>query len=556
MNLSFNSAIVNKLKANAKPALFFVFLALSIHLYHRHTGYFNWKSELWGDQVGYYVYLPALFIYNFQADDFPEDINVKTGNGFKLVNDKVFTKYPVGVAILQLPFFLLIHGLVYLLGGIPDGFSGLYHNVGNIAALFYSFTGFLILKKFLDNFYNGRIVNYTLLTVLFGTNVFFYIVDFTGMSHVYSFFLFSAFLLLLWKYLVLPERNTLMIIALGIISGLIVVCRPTNAIFIPAAILFVGSLKKEAWPKFFDLKFIFISALFSFLIISIQLVYWKYLSGNWLYYSYSEEGFTYWKDPKLLEILFAPKNGLFLNSPAYLLIIIGFVVLFKHSVRKGLIFSFLFILVSYICGSWHAFLFGCSFGNRNFVEYTAFFSFPLAFLFDYSRKKRVKPIIKYLSLLIVIVGLKLQLSYDKCFFDKTWDYKKYKEFLTNGFYVGRKSISDDGIIYPSQQYTDAVEASLFFPFSGYTKAIVTSNVELFNDSTEAALIVDIREDGEFIYWNSVKIADMLRASGKRGKVISEFYIHQELSRDAKIRAYVWNIGQDSLRVRNINMYLK
>lgn len=82
-------------------------LAYLIDKRHENTGTFNWMTSLWSDQAGYYVYLPSLFIYDFNPHLFPEDIESKTGEGFALdfENNKVVTRYPSGIAILQAPFF-------------------------------------------------------------------------------------------------------------------------------------------------------------------------------------------------------------------------------------------------------------------------------------------------------------------------------------------------------------------------------------------------------------------------------------------------------------------
>jgi len=44
--------------------LLIVSLFLTFHI-HRNNGYFNWKSEIWADRAGYYIYLPAFFMYHF-----------------------------------------------------------------------------------------------------------------------------------------------------------------------------------------------------------------------------------------------------------------------------------------------------------------------------------------------------------------------------------------------------------------------------------------------------------------------------------------------------------
>src|SRR5680860_135802 len=67
----------------------------------------DYHSEIWADKAGYYVYLPAAIKYKFNPVNFPDSIDVKTGNGFMLdyEHKKIRTKYTCGVALMQLPFF-------------------------------------------------------------------------------------------------------------------------------------------------------------------------------------------------------------------------------------------------------------------------------------------------------------------------------------------------------------------------------------------------------------------------------------------------------------------
>lgn len=183
-----------------KQLLVFIGLCLVLgswmRLRHAHEGTFNWRTALWADQTGYYVYLPAFFIYDFDAKSLPENITERTGKGFSLDRNtgKIQTKYTCGVALLQTPFFLAMHAYHHWKKPHQDGFSGRYHQVPHWAALFYGVLGLLLLYHFLRHYYSGR-ASFGAIAVLFlGTNLSYYTIDHTGMSHVYSFFLFVAFL--------------------------------------------------------------------------------------------------------------------------------------------------------------------------------------------------------------------------------------------------------------------------------------------------------------------------------------------------------------------------
>jgi hypothetical protein len=64
--------------------LFFATLNL-----HSRSGEFNYHSEIFSDKAGYQVYLPALFIYNFNATEFPDSIEFRTGEGFILNRETI-----------------------------------------------------------------------------------------------------------------------------------------------------------------------------------------------------------------------------------------------------------------------------------------------------------------------------------------------------------------------------------------------------------------------------------------------------------------------------------
>lgn len=62
------------LKAFLAWGLILVILVFLICNRHHKSGTFNWMTPLWADQAGYYVYLPCLFVYDFDAKKFPEKI--------------------------------------------------------------------------------------------------------------------------------------------------------------------------------------------------------------------------------------------------------------------------------------------------------------------------------------------------------------------------------------------------------------------------------------------------------------------------------------------------
>ncbi len=403
---------------------------------HSKSGYFNYHSEIWGDKAGYYVYLPAATKYNFNPEKFPDSIDLKTGNGFRLdyENKRVLTKYTSGVAILQLPFYLVADVLAGPMEFVSDGFSPIYHWSIDLAAVFYLMLGMFFLKRYLLHYFETFVVYLVLVSLFVGTNLYYYSVDETGMAHVYSFSLFCSYLYLLQKTRHLTEQKSVSILVLGIICGLIVLIRPTNVVFIIVCFFLESTETKETLSslKLFRPK-VFLLLLVG-LVISLtpQLIYWKFTYGSIISYSYGNEGFN-WAHPKLLQSWFSPNNGLFMYSPFYLLMVASLVYMAVKRMPNGAVLLGLFLGMSYVFASWHDWNFGCSFGARSYIEYLAVLSIPLAHLFNLIRTKKKSVVIGFSVLVIALIlfNLKMVYSYDGCFFyeERNWDWNTYCELV-------------------------------------------------------------------------------------------------------------------------------
>ena len=96
----------------------------------RHIGPGPLKVTDW-DNLGYYMYLPAGFIYNDMTELkwFPvidSQYAMSGGNLYqanKTDNGKYVYKYLGGIAIMELPFFFVGHCVEKTYGYQPDGFS-------------------------------------------------------------------------------------------------------------------------------------------------------------------------------------------------------------------------------------------------------------------------------------------------------------------------------------------------------------------------------------------------------------------------------------------------
>ncbi|MCX6268924.1 MAG: hypothetical protein NTW16_16485 [Bacteroidetes bacterium] len=429
---------------------FYVLFCASLALtwfFHRDVVRFNGSSDLGSDRAGYYIYLPAVFFYHFDTRTMPADLDILTGGGFSIdtLKNKLDTKYTYGVALMLSPFFLA-SGLVSAIAGYDceQGFSMIYMRMMNLAAVIYLILGLWFLKKFLDHYFHP-VVNMFVITVIFlGTNLFYYALIDGLMSHVYSFFLFALFLFALKKFQISQYYPYFILICLTL--SLATLIRPTN--ILPGLLFFAWDGENlSGWMKRVKL-FLKPSYLLSFLAILFavflpQMVYWKYLSGSWLHFSYRDEGFTNWSHPQLAEVLFSPLNGLLTYSPVVIFMIAGTIMMILHRRSNGWLIAGIFLLVTLISASWKMWYFGCSYGQRPFIEYYTILAVPLAWLITSLFNNRfflIQTTVLFLIFFLVYANLRYSAviyRFDRCYYGSAWDWDHY-----------RQSVERAGIISP------------------------------------------------------------------------------------------------------------
>ncbi len=368
----------------------------------------RWKDHntIIKDANNYYAYLPALVIHqdlhlNFTNNlpaAFPGTIWYETTPGGEHV-----IKVTCGMAILYAPFFMIAH-LWSLLFGEANGYSPPYHLLINIGAVTYALIGVVVLKKMLDRFFSPLAASITLLGIFLGTNIFYYITMESGMTHSYNCMLL---ILLLWFTVKWHEdpnwRSTL---GVGLTGGLLFLIRPSNGIFLFLPLLYgmqdrssrhhKALLFQKHWSK------VLMVIPLTFLVTLPQLIYWKEVTGQWLYYSYGEEGFCFSR-PRIIDGLFSYRKGWLLYTPLMVLGVLGLPSL-RRSFRALLPALLpLLILHIYIIFSWWCWWYGGGFGARAMIVTYALLAFPLAgFLDDLPRRYLLRPL--FMILVVVLIG--------------------------------------------------------------------------------------------------------------------------------------------------------
>ncbi len=364
------------------------------------------------DVIGYYGYLPSIFIYGDYKLDFIGTKGFKNENRFmciRLDNGKRLIQYTSGLSILYAPFFLAAHAIAPFLGEERDGFNWVYQFFLVMSALFYVSLGLVFLRKLLLNYFSDLLSAMVLLLIALGTNLYYYTVYEGPMSHSYSFAFIAIFIFLVdqWHRDPTVKRTVL----LGLVYGMTVLIRPTNAIVILMFVFWgIKDLKESGARVMFLLKKspLILLMVFFFLIPWIpQLLYWKSLTGHFLVNSYESVGSAFYFDaPQTHKMLFSYRKGWFIYTPVMFVAMAGFIYLFKE--RRQLFWSsavYMAVMI-YVLSSWWAWWFGGGFGSRSMVDTYAIMALPLAALVEKLQRQKMKALLwSGFSVLVMLVAL-------------------------------------------------------------------------------------------------------------------------------------------------------
>ena len=384
---------------NKWPLLVLLVFALvqAVMLIAQPQSHRNMKVISW-DTFGYYLYLPSVFIYHdlfhlHFAEPMMRQYNLcayfyaaRTGPlGTYVMN------YPLGLAIIYSPFFLMGHIAAKLFGFSADGFSAPYQYAIFAGGFFYSLLGLSITIRNLRFFFSEKLTAFLLVILLFGTNYFYYTTIENAMAHNYLFTVASFIIYFSIKWH--ANQRVLFAFILGLLLGLAAVIRPTEILWCIIPLLWAISdmpsvekklgLVRRHWPQLVLLM------LGAFVVGTLQMIYWKAASGKFLYYSY-DGGFDF-LHPNILRGLFSLRKGWLVYTPVMALALMGIPLMWNHYRELFWVCALYTVVTIYVTFSWTSWWYGGSFGQRPMVETYALLIFPLGgFLRAVSRRTFTK----------------------------------------------------------------------------------------------------------------------------------------------------------------------
>ncbi len=118
------------------------------------------KEVIRSDGIGYYIYLPSIFIHNDLSLEWT--IPLRQGQGFQNIEKELygvryldkeetfFNKYPIGISLLWFPFFSAGYiGSLISNSPLNSGFNPIFEGFIGLAGITFGAFGLILLKNFL-----------------------------------------------------------------------------------------------------------------------------------------------------------------------------------------------------------------------------------------------------------------------------------------------------------------------------------------------------------------------------------------------------------------------
>ncbi len=373
----------------------------------------KWKESKvidW-DVIGFYGYLPATFIHHDFKLRFIKEHQV-LGEDEKIwpleaPNGGLVLKPTMGMSLMYAPFFFAAHIHAQFIGEKANGFSPIYHLYINWSCLFYLFLGLLCLRAVLLTRFGDGITAMTLIALVLATNVFYYATTEAAMSHVYNFSLLCFLLYSVVRWYAFRSGKAALL--MGISLGLLTLIRPINLSFALIPLFYQLTNVRMVPGRILEwasrpLPLLIFGGAALFILIP-QLLYWKAVTGSYLFYSYLDERF-YFFQPHILEGLFSFRNGWLIYTPIMIAALAGIFFLKKQKSEFSLLLTILLPVYLWLVFSWWCWWY-IGYGNRAMIDIYPLLSIPLAACFVEVSKLAAWRKIMVTTVFVLLLGLNL-----------------------------------------------------------------------------------------------------------------------------------------------------
>lgn len=294
-------------------------------------------ARLQSDGFYYFAYLRSIAF----------DRDVDFNNDYRLLGlgDKTYlfnatptgyahSAWTIGPAIVWSPFFAVAHAIATRLQAsgatvAADGTSYPYRQAVCLANLLYGLLGCWFAYRFTRRYTPSEVAAVAVAIVTAGSFMLWYLVKEPSMTHAPSMAAVAGFV---WLWAASRDGRTLAQWArLGVIAGLMSMIRWQNALFLLLPACDAVPALARAW-RARDAQAVRVlvmgCAIFSVIAVIAflpQMIAWKSIYGSYIARSPVGPQIR-WGDPRVLDILWSARNGLFSTSPALYLAALGLIV--------------------------------------------------------------------------------------------------------------------------------------------------------------------------------------------------------------------------------------
>jgi hypothetical protein len=539
----------------------------------------DYKATIKSDGRGYYAYLPAFILYGDptfkKSHDVEQKLNPQSGDYWylnKTVDNQFYNKYFPGIALLQIPFFLIAVFLSYIFGFPIDGYSPTFLISFLVGSLVYGFLGILFFKQFIAKWF-GKSYDWFPLLIVLGTSLLFYLVNSSSFSHLYSFFLFGIFANLILR--IQATNRTKDYLFFGLTVGLIFLVRPTNLLIlllIPFILKDLSELKLII-KNSFQIRKVTAMMIGFFSFIFLLMFIWKAQTGSFILWSYSGETFDFLQ-PKILQHLFSFRIGLFTHVPLFILAVIG---LIRQKNRYVTLTWLLYTLpLIYIYSSWWCWDYASGFGPRVYSEHLFFLCLPIIYLLK--EPKKLTYIFMILCLIISMIRFyeyESEILLDQRFTKENYVpslafWKKENKGRWNNTRYCHPSGKLENVYYltyldellnvkPTDEFFNTVQQTLKRPRTNerYFIRVELDRFTTEKDFSDVFVVIDAftkQEDKRF--YNAIPLYNDKLKKNAWEHMIIEADLMDVLQEYDEIKVYIWNKGQKAFDIKNIRIIVE
>lgn len=545
------------------PAFLLILLVCQNNMWNKYSSAFE------SDVDQYYSYLPSLFIYKSKNLNYPEAsrywANV-TEDG-----DRV-PKTSIGMAYTYLPFFVPAYLYQHAFGEVNTGYEPVYENFAKFWGILMAFISLWLMYKVVLLSFSKIVGVATAYLMFFGTNILFYSMGLGLMAHMPLLILFLLIVLITEK---LKDPSSLKwLLSLLFLISLAAIIRPSDAIIAlyPGVQFLINKNLRcnllTHLKKPLNWLWLILAAIAPIL---PQLLYWKLASGNWIVYSYGDEGFFFDK-PMIYEFLLGFRKGWIIYTPLIIFSFLGLIIGRKQKhISSGITFGILAIAV-FVYSSWWAWWYGGSYGSRTMVQYLSLLVMPTAYVLNCIRKSKFIIKIPALAILTFVVVLNLVQTQQYKSGVLHWDgmtFDAYKAIFMGAdkpydFY-GMIQVPD----YNGRKYTGIEYSNMVYAKSGHE--IITSTfgtalskecgldlnyiqLKAYTQRTDGGILVlsATNDQGEDVLYYKKPLYNAIDNEGKVFTLI-DVYVTGKPTKETVLKAYVYNDTDHPIEVHELEL---